>query len=217
MHKPTRFRSRGERHATLLQRLCSIPPFAHHPTCSCFDHHLVRIGRAALCLGCSSLVVGLLLGAAAILATGVLRPEVFIRVGWLSFVGAGILCYVPTLIQPYVQRKCFKITSRMLLGVGIVLLWFGSMALLPATLLGLCLRAIFVGVFFAVVVLTLRFRRAKSSCPSQNCSAKPFPFCRENLVGHRCEILAAAKASPCGPEQVFARALALHLPGTPDS
>jgi hypothetical protein len=166
---------------TLVQELCRLSPLAHHPDCPCFDDHLIRVGRLALCLGCTSLSIGLCLGSAIIYLAVVFHPIATVRAGCFGHVLVGLACFVPTLVQPYWQKRWFKITARCALGVAIVFLWFGSIALLPETLFGMVLRGVFLSVFFAVATGTMAIRKRHMRQVWRGCKSGGFPFCKENL------------------------------------
>ena len=112
----------SKRPRTLVQHLCSVPPFAHHPPCSCFHNHLIRVRGVAFCLGCVCLTGGLVLGSTVLRLVAYINSQLLLSLGCLRFVIIGTACCMPTLIQLRVQQKFFKIFARTLLGVGIVLL-----------------------------------------------------------------------------------------------
>src|SRR4051794_10177849 len=47
-----------------IRQLFRVPRLAHHPTCKCFDNHLIRLGSIALCLGCTCMAMGAITGLA---------------------------------------------------------------------------------------------------------------------------------------------------------
>src|SRR4051812_44849910 len=100
------------------RRLFAHPPLAHHPTCRCYDAHLLRLGPFAVCLGCTCFGLGAVAG---LLATG----ELFL-LGALPLLLIGVGLYLPTLAQPFIRVPAFKAASRLLLGASIAPLWFGG-------------------------------------------------------------------------------------------
>jgi hypothetical protein len=126
------------------------------------------------------------------------QADVLLHCGWAGLVAIGTLCYMPTLFQMKDRRKWFKILARTLLGTGIVLLWFGAIVLLPATVVGLCFRCAFAAVFFGVFVGTLAARKRFAQKPWKTCEQGGFPFCTDNLR-QKSDILAGFEnASPVG-------------------
>lgn len=192
---------------TLIRELCKLSSLAHHPDCKCFDNHLIRIGRLALCLGCTSLSIGLCLGSTIINLAAAFHPIAIVRVGCLGHVLAGLICFAPTLVQPHWQKKWFKIVARCMLGVAIVFLWFGPLVLLPETLNGVALRGVFVVVFFAVAAATLAIRKRKSQDLWKCCESGGFPFCNENLRRKQF-LFAGAKSRVVDADAVLAGILA---------
>src|SRR5438445_4423630 len=84
-----------------IAELFRVPRLAHHPTCRCFDNHLIRLGSIALCLGCTCMALGASVGLATL---GWLSLENWAEVkliGTWGFIGIGIGLYGPTLIQPF--------------------------------------------------------------------------------------------------------------------
>jgi hypothetical protein len=93
-----------------LARIGRLRRGAHHPDCYRYDHHLVRIGGTALCLGCVSLWTGVVLGAVTWLAGPL--------VATVPRVAVGVALTLPTIAQPFVQKKPFKVAARTALGFG---------------------------------------------------------------------------------------------------
>lgn len=150
-------------------------PGAHHPHCDRFDGHLVRIGGRPLCLGCTCMGLGFLAGAA-IGVLGVGRG-----LGFAPWVLAHAALVAPTAIQPWVQRKGFKILARSLLGLASATWLFGplwrSRLGLPALAEYLIAGGVMGGL--ALLLLALRDRRAHSPCSS--CPSGSYPTCDWNL------------------------------------
>ena len=191
---------------SLVKTICRIPPFAHHPTCSCFDQHVIRVGGAALCLGCVSMASGLILGSVGLLVASQIDPQLILTFGCVRLVAIGTACYIPTVLQLFLQNKYFKILSRALLGVGVVLLWFGAIVLLPSTPSGMLLRVVFVVAFLGVGAATLALRKRRSREIWQTCKYGGFPFCAENL--HRCrQSLLDFKENSTGSDRMLAALL----------
>jgi hypothetical protein len=165
-----------------LGEISRLAPLAHHPTCPCYSHHVLRIRGRYLCLGCACLLGGITAG----LCTLGLRLA-----GWAGGHGGsgvtgdiavGLGLFLPTLVQPFVQAKLFKAASRFALGVGIVWLWQAAVLKLPLSAAGFLLRAVFVVVFCAVFRWAQRFRKRFTPAPSDSCPAGRYPFCAGNRV-----------------------------------
>ncbi|MDA1050126.1 MAG: hypothetical protein O3C40_06560 [Planctomycetota bacterium] len=109
------------------------------------------------------------------------NPIAIVSVGCFGHILVGLVCFAPTLVQPYWQKKWFKVVARCALGVAIVFLWFGSLVLLPETPIGMVLRGVFVSVFLAVAAGTLAIRKRKRQEVWKCCESGGFPFCKENL------------------------------------
>lgn len=164
-----------------MTRLYAEPRFAHHPDCRCYDAHLLRCAGIPFCLGCTSAACGAMLAAAALWAAWSQSPETVRAWGTPGLVTAGCLLFLPTLAQPFVQRKPYKILARGLLGAAVVLLWFGAMIMLPYTATGMLLRVAFFGIFMATFRATLRFRAAFAQDPTRDCTGAVYPLCRDHL------------------------------------
>jgi len=163
-----------------LDQLFKQDRFAHHPSCRCYDHHLLRLGRLNLCLGCVCLGSGMLAGILTLGCLFVLNLAWLEALGTGGLVGFGTTCYLPALVQPFFQRKWFKILARFSLGFGIPLMWFGAMVLLPYNLLGAGLRVLFVLIFLAVWRATQIYRGRFTSRPCDSCPTGPgWPLCED--------------------------------------
>lgn len=164
-----------------MARLYAEPRFAHHPDCRCYDAHVLRFAGIPLCLGCTSAGCGAVLAAAALWAAWSHAPQTIRSLGAAGVVAAGCVLFLPTLAQPFVQRKPYKIAARCMLGAAVVLLWFGAMVLLPATTTGMLLRGVFLGIFMATFRATLRFRAAFAQDPTRDCPGATYPLCRDHI------------------------------------
>jgi hypothetical protein len=154
------------------RRLFAYPPFAHHPTCRCYDDHLLRLGPLTVCLGCACFGVGA--------GAGLLATEALIPLGALPLLLLGVGLYLPTLAQPFVQVKTFKVASRLLLGAAIPLLLFGGFVLPPLDAVGAGLRAGFLVVFVLVFRLSLWLRARFTPRPCDACPHGRYPLCEGN-------------------------------------
>lgn len=158
--------------------MLALKPFAHHPDCLCYRSHLLRLGSLPLCLGCTCMVLGMVVASVVLCLAAVFELEAFNRLTVAQCTVSGVALYLPTLGQPFWQWRPFKIVSRFLLGGGVVLLFFGGIVLLPETVTGLAFRMLFVIVFCATLHLSLRLRQQCSASPARNCRHGGFPFCQ---------------------------------------
>lgn len=159
----------------ILARGSGFLPFAHHPHCDRHRHHLIWLAGTPICLGCTGLYGGLPLGAIAAWLWDWRDTSliVWIVVHWLML--------VPTALQPFIQKKPFKIFSRVLLGVAcgsyfvsglFRVSYFGNEWLWrSATLLAF-------GCVFALLYL---WRIKHSNDPCINCPSGRFPTCDWNM------------------------------------
>jgi len=154
---------------------------AHHPTCHCFDRHLLRFGSISLCLGCSCLFSGMLVASVILAWLSWIRFDLLNDLGTWSLVSIGVGLYIPTLAQPFLQRKAFKIVARLFLGVAIPCLWYGAMVLLPWSSSGLRLRIVFMITFWLTYRATQHLRARWTRNPCDSCPHGVFPFCKDNL------------------------------------
>jgi hypothetical protein len=157
--------------AAFTSRLMRLPTLAHHCACPYWSNHLIYLGSRPLCLGCTCMYPGIVLGliVSAIFLQHILTP-------WQLFL-AGFVAYTPTLVQVFYQKYAFKIVARFLLGNGIAFMlfpvaWGYSWASLSALAnLG------FLVAFVALYVFTTRLRNRHIDIPCLRCPEGRFPFC----------------------------------------
>ena len=192
-----------------MAQVYSQPRLAHHPDCRCFDNHVLRVGSLALCLGCTCVVCGAVAAGAALWCLWAYHREWALGCGASGFLVGGILLFVPTLAQPFLQVKPFKMVARFMLGAAIVVLWFGAMAILPLTSVGIGLRFVFVGVFAGVFRATQWQRARYAKDPCRDCPGPKYPFCqdRRNRLQPLINQLEAVAKPEDAPFVLFARAL----------
>ena len=158
--------------------LGELPPMAHHPPCPHHDHHLIYVAKRPLCLGCVCLGAGLLAGAG---ATVLVLGDQSIQLGpWLS-AHAGLVA--PTVFQPWLQYKAYKILARFLLGLASAT-WCLTAVGWGAHVAGVD-RWLFAAsslVFFALMVrLLLLLRQRYTASPCDGCPQGVFPTCAWSL------------------------------------
>jgi hypothetical protein len=158
---------------TPLAQIGQFRPLAHHPDCARHDHHLVRPLGVPLCLGCVGMWTGIVGGVVAAFVTWPLltAPVAF---------GLSLLCYAPTFGQPFVQRRWYKLPSRVLLGLGFAL---GAVSLLaaPLDLRGWVFRVVAAGITWALYQAASKLRGKYASDPCVECPWGSFPLCAHNL------------------------------------
>lgn len=163
-----------------ISNFFAIPRFAHHPTCKCYNHHLIRFNSYSFCLGCFSLGTGAILCIALAVLAYILEPTQVKGLNPWLVICIGNLLTTLTFIQPFFQKKWFKILSRASLGFGITALWLGSMCLLSWDSQGLILRCVFILVFLLMFKLSLQFRNNYTTKTVCNCGSNAYPYCPEN-------------------------------------
>lgn len=168
-----------------ISKFFAIPILAHHPTCKCFNHHLIRIGSNSFCLGCSSLAMGVIFFMSLLISTILFRPlEIKELNPWLVVsIGSSFTAF--TFIQPFFQKKWFKILSRTFLGFGISMLWFGAIGLFPYDKMGFILRGVFIPIFILMFKLSLIFRNLYTIKTICNCGLNAYPYCPENQLRNK--------------------------------
>ena len=183
--------------------------FAHHPTCHCYDHHLIRLGAVSLCLGGSCLTIGLVVGALGIRACDTWYPGVF-QVNPLILFALTFSLLAPTFVQFRLQRKWFKIISRFLLGFSIATTTFVGLVLVPSVPFALWYCMIYLTSFLVLATLTLKLRgrftvEKRSFCNATECVNRPdsqissllaeWNIPAENLVAVECYSESRAKTT----------------------
>jgi hypothetical protein len=154
--------------------------FAHHPSCDCYDRHLIRIGDLNLCLGCTCVAVGSLLAVLFLFGLWVSKALPSPLLSFPTTLAIGLTVFMPTLIQPFLQRKLFKLFSRTLLGMSVVLMFYAAIFLLPLTWEGVLLRGGFLAAFCATYRLTQNYRARYTVMPKGKCDKGCYPFCKGN-------------------------------------
>jgi hypothetical protein len=147
---------------------------AHHPHCSRHISHLIWVGRRPLCLGCTCMATGAAIGTILLIGTPIgTRPYP----EWLLFHAALVS---PTALQPWVQRKLFKICARMAVGIASATWLLGAAASFAND------QSVwhFIGsvAFYTIVAkVLLALRERRPSNPCQNCPEGAYPTCTWNL------------------------------------
>lgn len=198
-----------------MDRLFSTPRLAHHPDCACYDAHVLRFGQFVLCLGCTCMAAGAAAAAVTLIAGWLLGG--FSR-GWPATPTMGVVglaLYAPTLIQPFCQRKPFKVLARFLLGAAVIVLGTAGLILPPLDAVGLVVRVGFMAAFWIVFKATLRQRARFTPDPCARCRPTVYPFCegnRQRVAGLLEELRRSA-----GPDDAEFVAFAAALAGDPAS
>ena len=149
--------------------------FAHHPHCDRHLHHLIWLKGRPFCLGCMAMGAGIPFGVLAALLISWSHVPIYV---WI--IGHGVLV-VPTALQPFIQKKAYKIFARTLLGVSTA----------SYLVSGLFQRAYFESIWlwhgsvviaFAVGFLALyKWRQKRSNNPCDDCPLGQFPTCEWNM------------------------------------
>ena len=158
------------------------PKYAHHSLCSCFDNHLIRIGGYPFCLGCFCLAFGAFICFSTLVFLNIMDFVHPFLLSCLITESFGLVLFIPTLFQPFLQIKVFKIFSRTSLGAAIVMLCYGGIFLLPFSPFGFFLRFIFAVTFVTVFKFSMFYRKKFSNDPAQGCNKGCYPFCSGNIV-----------------------------------
>lgn len=150
-------------------------PGAHHPHCPRHSHHLLWIRGRPLCLGCTCMTAGTVVGL--VLGVIVANRSTSTLAWMLPHVGL----VAPTALQPWVQAKAFKVVARTALGlasgsygVGLAL---GAPLPEPRLISIVGLIVLFLASLFSL--LWLRGRRPNDPCKA--CPQGVFPTCEWNL------------------------------------
>lgn len=154
-----------------LSDLQKLQPLAHHPSCKYHRNHLVWLGKVPLCMGCTMMSLGAVIGL-------MLIPVFDLStIPFENLLIIGVLLYIPAIIQIKVQVRSYKLLARTLLGISVIFLVYAGLWLTPWSLVGIILRFGFAGVFLTVWMLTLRLRAKLTDSPCDNCPEGRFPIC----------------------------------------
>ena len=149
--------------------------FAHHPHCDRHIHHLIWVKGRPLCLGCTSMAIGVPIGlaaAAVIPWAGVSLP--------LWIIGHALFV-APTAAQPLIQKKSFKIAARVLLGATSAS-YFLSGLVLQSYFANVWLWRACVLLAFSIGFLILyKWRQKRIDNPCETCPLGIFPTCDWNM------------------------------------
>ena len=146
---------------------------AHHPHCDRHFSHLLWVGDRPLCLGCTCLYLGILIG----VFVGLLLSELRLST-WITL---HAFLVAPTGVQPFLQAKPFKIVSRTLLGVAASSYWLSGVLYIqfPVSRFTAVLTMV---VAFAIVLAGLTdLRRRFPADPCRDCPLGKYPTCEWNL------------------------------------
>ena len=149
--------------------------FAHHPHCDRHIHHLIWVKGRPLCLGCTSMAIGVPIGlaVAAVIPWDIMALPLWI-IGHALFVA-------PTVIQPLVQKKSFKIAARVLLGAASAS-YFLSGLVLQSYFANVWLWRACVLLAFSIGFLILyKWRQKRINNPCETCPLGIFPTCDWNM------------------------------------
>jgi hypothetical protein len=188
--------------------------FAHHATCARYDHHLLRPFGVPLCLGCVCMYSGIAVTSAILFFfVGIHLPGDSAVAGpssmpfVLSLYAGSLACCAPTFMQPFVQRRWFKIPARLILGAGLTLSGWAVLSA-PWTTEGHVARAVFLLVTYTLYRLAQGLRAKKLDNPCSACPWGAFPLCAHNLPALR-TMLAKPDLDP--EQRVFFEALVAQL------
>ena len=159
---------------------------AHHPTCYRHDHHLIRIFQNDLCLGCTCGLSGGLIGL--ILYYSVLSSNLSIDLLFYS-----LLFLIPTLIQPFYQKKWFKMISRTMLGFASAIYLLTTLHLFSYDMIGFCCKFLALAFMYLMSKVLSRWRKTKTPNPCQNCPHGQYPMCDHVLDLSEDELLLIAQ------------------------
>ena len=149
--------------------------FAHHPHCDRHIHHLIWVKGRPLCLGCTSMAIGVPIGLA---AAGVIP---WAGVSLPLWIIGHALFVAPTAAQPLIQKKSFKIAARVLLGATSAS-YFLSGLVLQSYFANVWLWRACVLLAFSIGFLILyKWRQKRIDNPCETCPLGIFPTCDWNM------------------------------------
>ena len=149
--------------------------FSHHPHCDRHIHHLIWVNGRPLCLGCTSMAIGVPIG----LTVAALIPWASIMLP-LWIIGHALFV-APTAMQPLIQKKSFKIAARVLLGATSAS-YFLSGLVLQSYFANVWLWRACVLLAFSIGFLILyKWRQKRINNPCDSCPLGIFPTCEWNM------------------------------------
>jgi hypothetical protein len=150
-------------------------PGAHHPHCSRHANHLLWIAGRPFCLGCTCLGAGAVVG---LFAGTVLPHHVRAPVQWMM---PHVALVLPTVLQPWLQAKGFKVVARTALGLASGSYAIGLLFDAPLPEPRLLSVAALIGLFLASLSFLLWLRGRRPNDPCAQCPLGSFPTCDWNL------------------------------------
>lgn len=150
---------------------------AHHPHCERHAHHLIWLRGRPLCLGCFCLGIGVAIGT----VTSPILP--WERSPLALWIAIHLALIAPTALQPYIQRKGYKVVARTLLGAGTIsyaisgMLWISPPPPIPQWLLHITVP---LALLIGYKLLTYQ-RLKRFDDPCINCPLGIYPTCSWNL------------------------------------
>lgn len=148
---------------------------AHHPHCERYFNHLLWYRGRPFCLGCTCMYTGIVLG----FPTALIFQDTYSTlVAWLTL---HLLLVAPTIAQPFVQLKCYKIVARLLLGVCITTYFLSGLFFVVPPIPEWLFRVALVPIFMAVYYTLRHMRNRCTYDPCSDCPLGTFPTCDWNL------------------------------------
>jgi uncharacterized membrane protein len=148
---------------------------AHHPHCERHHNHLLWVWGHPLCLGCTCMYSGIIIGLP--LTLTVEWSFVAVEVWFFSH----LLLLLPTLIQPRIQKKLYKIVARFMLGLGVSSYILSGLLLISPPFSVWAFR-ISILIFFVFLHRLLKYIRNRYTYnPCSDCPLGTFPTCDWNL------------------------------------
>ncbi len=162
------------RSLTVLGQLSRL---AHHPDCGRYDHHLLRPFGVSLCLGCTCASLG---AVTALVAGIIIALPQSTEGSLLLYGGALVVGSAPAFVQPYLQKRWFKIPARFALGAGLMGAGIAAWCA-PWTYAGLAAKLSICLATLAFFRLALAYRQKRLDNPCAGCPWGGFPLCAHNL------------------------------------
>lgn len=169
------YSSKEQIQSNIMTSLFKFEWGAHHPSCNKYDNHFLNIFGKPLCIGCTTMSLGIITGGFLIFLTGIRfwHPFVIFSIGLILWTTA----IIQTIIKP---EKFLKIILRFLLGVGTAFL-LGSVLFISWDVWGIVLKIFSLGLFYYAYNKTLEFRERKAVSPCVTCPEGTFPLCKHKL------------------------------------